>query len=175
MPYLVKSSITAQPRQYARVGIETDYHQKIISGTALMKHDSQDFWYPVTEFLGETACKKLRYLCEHCRAWIVSRSIDVGLKVKCPQCSKLSVVPDVQIRQLAALDRGLLTEAVSNIKFGLLVTALGIGCTVASYYDAIERSGPIYYIFGGIIVFGLGIFHRGVTQRSALKKKIPGK
>lgn len=173
MAYLVKESLTAQPRTYALEGIQSDYQQKLLTGTALVCEDRQDFWYSVAELVGDAPTARFSFVCPKCKGMIPARQIDVGLEVKCPRCQSLASVPDVKARQNSLMDRHLLKEATQTLLAGSAVFVVGAGTTVASYMDALSRGGTSFYIFWGLAVIGAGMIISGFGQRSRYFKKYP--
>ena len=173
MAYLVKESLKSEPRQYVLEGILSDYRQKLISSAALVRDERQDFWYSVTELIGETPTAEFKFVCPHCKSLIKTRKIDVGIEVKCSSCGKETKVPDVKARQNALLDVHTLKEANATIRNGALVLLLGVGTTLATYMDALSRGGGGYGIFWGLSVIGAGMMVTGFGRRRLHYKKYP--
>jgi DNA-directed RNA polymerase subunit RPC12/RpoP len=173
MAYLVKESLKSEPRQYALEGILSDYRQKIISSEALVRDEKQDFWYSVTELIGEAPTPEFKFVCPNCKSLIKARKIDVGTEIKCSSCGDETKVPDVKVRQNAIFDSHLLKDANASIRNGVIILFFGIATTVATYMDAFSRGGGGYGIFWGLSVIGAGMIITGVGRRRLHYKKYP--
>lgn len=171
MGYLVKASFNTEPRSYALEGIKTDVQAKILVPTALVRHEKQDFWYSVSELIGESPTPSFRYLCEHCKSWIVGRKIDVGLQIKCGKCGQMSDIPDIEARQRAVQNHDAPKQAKSLMIAGVVVASFGILSTVARYFSAMQPGGRAYAIFSGLIILGLGTFHQGWSRSAQIRRK----
>ncbi|WP_395746796.1 hypothetical protein [Prosthecobacter sp.] len=173
MGYLVKASFNAEPRAYALEGIRTDVDTGILPAMAMARHEKQDFWYPVSELLGESPTPSFRYLCGHCKSWLAARKIDVGLQTKCGQCGQMFDVPDVEARQRDVSSHDAPKQVKALMIAGALVASVGIISTVASYFSAVQAGTRGYSIFTGLIILGLGTFHQGWSRSSQIRRKPP--
>ncbi|HYF34099.1 MAG TPA: hypothetical protein VD994_02325 [Prosthecobacter sp.] len=165
MAYLVKETLTSEPRRYVLDGIIGDHSQKVLAGEALVRDETQDIWYSVAELIGVSPTPQFRYLCHQCKSLIQARKIDLGLKVKCPQCSQLSVVPDVKAQQDTLLNKHLLKQAAATTKLGAFLFLLGGVATIASFTEAFDRGRGFYAVFWGLIVVGAVVILTGLAQR----------
>ena len=173
MGYLVKASFNAEPRAYSLEGIKTDVDAKLLPLSGMVRHEKQDFWYSVGELIGKEPTPSFRYLCEHCKSWLVARKIDVGLQIKCGKCGKMSDIPDIESRKQDVLNHDAAKHAKTEMIAGALIALIGILSSVASYVSASQPGGRAYAIFSGLIVLGLGTFHHGWSRSSQIRRKTP--
>lgn len=173
MGYLVKASYNAEPRSYALAGIQTDVKAGLLPLTAMVREEKQDFWYSVGELIGEKPSAMFKFVCDHCKAMIAARKVDVGLSIQCGSCSALLIVPDIEARKLAIQDHDMLKSARGMMIGGGLTALMGIICSVFTYLAASEFGAGHFLVFTGLIGGGLGLLNLGWIKRGRFYRKYP--
>lgn len=181
MGYLVKASFDAEPRAYALEGIKTDAAAKLLSATALVRHEKQDFWYSVGELIGEAPAKPYSFACPCCQAMTQAREIDVGLEVSCQACGERVLVPDIQPIKDASSDQPLLRRG-NLLLFGGLTIIIG----AYAFAIALNRTDsflpnflppviePVGYVGSVVIVLaGVCMMINGYGKRQLYYRKHP--
>jgi hypothetical protein len=171
MGYLVKASFNAEPRSYALDGIRTDVKASLLSLTAMVREEKQDFWYSVGELIGEKPTAMFKFVCDQCKTMISARKIDVGLSMKCGSCSTALLVPDIEARKLAIQDHDMLKSARGMMVAGSLTALVGIICSVFTYLAANEFGAGHFLVFTGLIGGGLGVLNMGWVKRGRFYSK----
>ena len=121
MGYLVKESLTAEPRQYDLESIRSDLERKQLAGNALVREERQDFWYSVAELVGESPAKEFEFACPRCQATIQAREIDVGLEIPCPECLEMVLAPDILPQKDPSVDQPLLRRGNRLLLIGAAI------------------------------------------------------
>ena len=165
MGYLVKASFNAEPRSYALDGIRTDVKAGILPLTAMVREETQDFWYSVGELIGDSPAKEFQFDCPRCHTITHAREIDVGLKVGCQKCSEMILAPDIQPPQDPTPDLPLLRRGNRLLILG---AGIFIGDLIFSAYF-----GSTFLVSRALELMGACMMINGYGKRALYYRKHP--